>query len=209
MDIHNVLLAEQEVRTGLARLDAGTLNPNDEMAYIPPATEVDPSSYGPVFKPIVVAKAEQGAKFSSTDRESVEIFNRSFGTGYAVSEASSVSSDPTEGTLLWPPADLEDEIGDDGLNPDMFAAFVKAAKPLLDAQAKDREASMDPHTYCGEKSLGVAGDAAILEDGLVDKVVGHRKVRSVVSLDALREAEADVDAQDLFDYGTTARDLRE
>jgi hypothetical protein len=30
-----------------------------------------------------------------------------------------------------------------------------------------------------------------------------------VSLDALRDAEADVDAQDLFDYGTTARDLRE
>jgi hypothetical protein len=64
----------------------------------------------------------------------------------------------------------------------------------------------DPFTVCCEQSRGVAGDEAILGDGLVDKVAGHKKVKSVASLDALREAEAEADAAEWGDYGATKLD---
>jgi hypothetical protein len=66
----------------------------------------------------------------------------------------------------------------------------------------------DAATLCQEQSRAVAGDGAVTGDELVDKVKKGRRA-IVVSLDALRAAEAEEDAQALFDYGTTAADLRE
>jgi hypothetical protein len=66
----------------------------------------------------------------------------------------------------------------------------------------------DPITVFREQSLGVAGDAVVTGDELVDKIKrGSRTI--VVSLDELRKTEIEAEAQELFDYGTTAVDLRD
>ncbi len=72
---------------------------------------------------------------------------------------------------------------------------------LNEAPLEDEAVDFDP--YLVEESRRVAGEAVVTEDAaFIDSDL-------VVSFKELQEHEADMDPQGFFDYGITARDLRE
>jgi hypothetical protein len=99
-----------------------------------------------------------------------------------------------------------------GSGEDRVVLSLDDAKPVIDESSSPSDETVDVFTLCREQSLRVAGNQAILEDDLVDRVVsvgGRARADGNISLDALREREVEVDAQESFDYATTGKDLRE
>jgi hypothetical protein len=104
-----------------------------------------------------------------------------FGTGYAVgegfSEVQPLGEEPS--VLVYPSRDVGSVISDAARSP---------------------EFEVDPLTLCREQSREVAGDGVVLEEGLIDRVEGDN------SIEELREAEAEEEAEGLADYGATRLD---
>jgi hypothetical protein len=158
----------------------------EELTAAQPAIEVDPSSFGPAFGSI---KPEKHTTTPSVKGESVDVFNRSFGISYTAGEIDSGLED----RLVHASADSESgRVAEEGLNPTMHMAFMKLATVILDGQARDRKASMDPYTVFREQSERVAGTDAMLageelfHDSNNDSLVELREAEVTAEIEAWR-----------------------